>query len=101
MLIHLVTYCLWFISPGFGFAVNSELSLSAGLNLNFKQPDTIDGMASGNRTAQTQLELGLGYSVSQADTLNIKVQTDISDYTGTDISLKWIHRLNTEEVIKP
>ena len=76
----------WFISPSISFVANNEVTLTAGFNMNFRQPDT----------AQTGLELGLGYSLSQQDTLSVKVQTDISDYTGSNISLKWIHKLNTK-----
>jgi len=80
---------LWFINPALGFAVNNEISLSAGLNLNF-----IQSSANSSRASQTQLELGMVYSVSKERTLNLKVQTDISDYTGSNISLKWLHKLN-------
>ena len=80
---------LWFINPAFGFAVNNEISLSAGLNLNFSQSSTTS-----SRASQTQLELGMVYSVSKERTLSLKVQTDISDYTGSNISLKWLHKLN-------
>jgi len=76
----------WFISPSMGFVANSEVTLTAGLNMNFRKPDI----------TQTSLDLGLGYSVSKQDTLSIKVQTDISDYSGSNISLKWIHKLNTK-----
>jgi hypothetical protein len=78
--------------------VNSEITLTGGFNLNFKQPNIANSMVSGNRTTQTQLKLGLGYLVGEADPLSIKVQTDISDYTRTNISLKWIHSLNTQVV---
>ena len=76
----------WFINPSIGFVANSEVTLTAGLNINFRKPDI----------TQTSLELGFGYSVSKQDTLSIKVQTDISNYTGSNISLKWIHKLNTK-----
>ena len=80
---------LWFINPAMGFAVNNEISLNAGLNLNF-----IESSATSNRASQTQLELGMVYSVSKERTFSLKIQTDISDYTGTNISLKWLHKLN-------
>ena len=80
---------LWFINPALGFAVNNEMSLSAGLNLNFIQSSTTS-----SRVSQTQLELGMVYSASKERTFSLKIQTDISDYTGSNISLKWLHKLN-------
>lgn len=77
---------LWFINPSIGFVANSEVTLTAGSNMSFRQLDT----------TQTALELGLGYSVSKQDTLSVKLQTDISDYSGSNISLKWIHKLDTK-----
>jgi outer membrane autotransporter protein len=85
---------LWLINPSIGFVANSEVTLTAGLNMSLRQPDT----------TQTALELGLGYSFSKQDMLSVKVQTDISDYSGSNISLKWIHKLNTkggEQPVKP
>ena len=74
---------LWFINPGVGFVVNNEVTFSAGLDMTLRQ----------DNTKQTALELGLGYSINNQDTLSVKIQTDISDYTGTNIHLRWISKL--------
>jgi hypothetical protein len=44
---------LWFINPIIGFVANSEIILTGGFTLNFRQLDTVNSMASGNRTTQT------------------------------------------------
>ncbi len=73
----------WFISPSIDFVANNEITLTAGLNMDFKRPDI----------SQSSFEFGVGYSVSEEDTLSLTVQTDISDYSGSNISLEWIHEL--------
>ena len=84
---------LLFINPSVGFAVNSQVTLTGGVEFKFRGRDRIDGRGSGIRTSQTDLELGLGYASSEKLTINLTVSNDISGNTGAQANMGLIYKL--------
>ena len=85
---------LLFINPGIGFAVNSEVTLTGGVQFKFRSRDRIDRKSIGIRTSQTDMELGLGYASSEKLTINLTISNDISGNTGAQANIGLLYKLN-------
>ena len=84
---------LLFINPGIGFAVNSEVTLTGGVQFKFRSRDRIDRKSIGIRTSQTDMELGLGYASSDKLTINLTISNDISGNTGAQANIGLLYKL--------
>ena len=85
---------LLFINPGLGFAVNSDVTLTGGVQFKFQGKDTVAGSGAGIRTSQTGLELGLGYAVAENLTLNFKIRANVSGIGGAQSNIDFIYNIN-------
>ena len=84
---------LLFIKPSVGFAVNSEVTLTGGVQFKFRGRDRIDRKGIGIRTSQTDVELGLGYASSEKLTINLTISSDISGSTGAQANMNLLYKL--------
>lgn len=70
-----------------GFAVNPDITLTAGVGVRHKWADKNSfGKLENNRT-QTTLNLGLAYAASARTNLTASVRTPISEYGGSTLSV--------------
>jgi opacity protein-like surface antigen len=83
---------LLFINPSIGFAINSEVTLTGGVQFKFRSRDRIDGNGSGIRTSQTSIDFGLGYASSENRTINLTIRSDISGNSGAQANLSLLHK---------
>lgn len=92
--VHLDPGDLLWLNPSVGFAVNTEVTLTGGLQLRWKGKDRSDGNAVGTDTSQTRLELGLGYAASKRLTLRLNTRMDISGDEGAEVGLNLIYKFD-------
>lgn len=84
---------LFFINPSLGFAINNEVTVTGGVQFNFRGDDEVEGERIGIRTSQTDLDFGVGYSVGEKITLNFNVRTDISSDSGAQAGFNVLYKL--------
>ena len=77
----------FYINPSVAFAVNSEVTLTTGLQLSWRGGDKTHNIESGADSSKTKLELGLGYGWSKRLTLNLNTRADISGNSGSEVNL--------------
>jgi len=76
----------FYINPSISFAVNSEVTLITGLQLNWRGGDKVNEVDAGSDTSKTKLALGLGYGWSKNLTLNLNTRADISGDSGSEVN---------------
>lgn len=71
-----------------GFAVNSDITLTGGVGIQYKKADDFEGIGriSHNQT-QTSLNLGMAYALSPRSNLTANVRTNISGDDNSTLSL--------------
>jgi len=77
----------FYVNPSIAFAVNSEVTLTTGLQLSWRGNDNVNDVEAGIDTSKTKLELGLGYGWSKRLTLNLNSRADISGNSGSEVNL--------------
>ncbi|ELA09635.1 hypothetical protein MOMA_04495 [Moraxella macacae 0408225] len=70
-----------------GFAVNPDITLNAGVGWQYKQTDKLQNKALGINQTQTNLNLGMAYSLSARNNLVANIRTNISGDEGSVFSL--------------
>lgn len=67
-----------FLNPSIGFAVNNELTLTGGFNLNYAtQADERNSTRQGSRNTTSDLQFGLAYAWEKQTTLRADVSTRV------------------------
>jgi hypothetical protein len=84
---------LLFINPNFRFSMNNEVTLTGGVQFNFRTQDIVDDEWTGIRKSQTDLELGIDYASSEKLTFNLTITTDVSGYSGAQANIGWRYKL--------
>ena len=84
---------LLFINPNFRFTVNNEVTLTGGVQFNFRTQDIEDDEWTGIRKSQTDLELGIDYASSEKLKFNLTITTDISGNSGAKANIGWRYKL--------
>jgi len=75
-----------YLNPSIAFAVNSEVTLTTGMQLSWRGNDKVNDAETGIDTSKTKLELGLGYGWSKRLTLNLNTRSDISGNSGSEVN---------------
>jgi len=83
---------LLFINPSIGFAINSEVTLTGGVQFKLRGRDRVNDSGSGIRTSQTSIDFGLGYASSENRTINLTIRSDISGNSGAQANLSLLHK---------
>ncbi len=81
------------LSPSLSFAVNTDITLSAGLLWRNVRPDTINGQDQGLLRTSTDLNLGLAWLWDERTTLSINSKSNQSGSGGADIGMIWTRKL--------
>lgn len=84
---------LLFINPNFRFSVNNEVTLTGGVQFNFRTQDIVDDEWTGIRKSHTDLELGIDYASSEKLTFNLTITSDITGYSGAQANIGWRYKL--------
>lgn len=83
---------LLFINPSIRFAVNDVVTLTGGVQLNFRTRDIIEDEWMGIRTSQTDLEFGIGYASSENLKISLMITSDISGDSGAEANIGWRYK---------
>ena len=75
-----------YLNPSIAFAVNSEVTLTTGMQLSWRGNDKVNDAETGIDTSKTKLELGFGYGWSKRLTLNLNTRSDISGNSGSEVN---------------
>lgn len=78
---------LIFFAPAVDFAVNPEVTLSAGTQILFRQRDEVDGTNLGIRTTDVNLLFGVGFAWSENLTVFGNVRADVTGESRTNLDL--------------
>lgn len=81
----------FFISPSVGFAANDRVTLTTGLQWLNQEASRKDDVPQGMRQTSTHVQLGIGYGVSENDTLNFTLKQNASGRGGADLRVSWSH----------
>lgn len=81
------------LSPSMSFAVNTDITLSAGLLWRNTRPDTLNGQDQSMLRTSTDLELGVAWLWDERTTLCINSKSNQSGGGGSDIGVTWTYKL--------
>ena len=81
------------LSPSMSFAVNTDITLSAGLLWRNTRPDVLNGQDQGILRTSTDLNLGLAWLWDERTTLSINSKSNQSGSGGSDIGMTWTYKL--------
>jgi hypothetical protein len=76
-----------YLNPSIAFAVNSDVTLTTGMQLSWRGNDKVNDAETGIDSSKTKLELGLGYGWSKRLTLNFNTRSDISGDSGSEVNV--------------
>lgn len=82
----------FFINPSIAFAVNYKVTLTTGVQMNWRQRDRIDNRGQGIRTTQTKMELGMGYAWSKRTTIQVSTRFDASGDGGAEFGITCLYK---------
>ena len=78
---------LFFLTPAVDFAVNPEVTLSAGTQILFRHRDEVDGDGLGIRTTDVNLLFGVGFAWSENLTVFGNVRADVTGESRANLDL--------------
>lgn len=81
------------LSPSMSFAVNSDITLSAGLLWRNTLPDIRNGQDQSLLRTSTDLNLGLAWLWDERSVLSINSKSNQSGSGGADIGMTWTYKL--------
>ena len=81
------------LNPTMSFAVNNDISLSAGIQWRNVRSDRIDGADLGLLRTSTDLSLGLALQWDERSTLNFSSTANLSGRGGAGFGLTWSSKL--------
>lgn len=81
------------LNGSLGFAVNPDITLNAGVGWQFKKSDKINGKNIDIKKTQTELNLGVAYSLSQRTNLIANIRANISGKEGSVFSIGFTTKL--------
>ena len=67
----------FFLSPSVAFAVNNEVTLSGGVNIQFIGSDKVNGISQGSNRTRGSLDFGIAYALDQKSSLNFSTRADV------------------------
>ncbi len=81
------------LSPSLAFAVNSDITLSAGLLWRNTRPDVINGQDQSLLRTSTDFNLGLAWLWSERSVLNFSSKANLSGSGGAELGMTWVYKL--------
>jgi len=84
---------LLFLTPSVAFAVNNEVTLTAGFQWQWRQREVVDSVKTGINTTSSKIELGMGYAWSKQLTLQFNTRSDVTGDSGVQASLIAIYKI--------
>lgn len=81
------------LSPSLSFAVNTDITLSAGLLWRNTRPDALNGLDQGILRTSTDLNLGFAWLWDERSVLGINSKSNQSGGGGSDIGMTWTYKL--------
>lgn len=81
------------LSPSLSFAVNTDITLSAGLLWRNTRPDALNGQDQSILRTSTDLNLGLAWLWDERSVLGINSKSNQSGSGGSDIGVTWTYKL--------
>lgn len=81
------------LSPSLSFAVNTDITLSAGLLWRNTRADVLNGQDQSMFRTSTDLNLGLAWLWNERSVLSINSKSNQSGSGGTDIGMTWTYKL--------
>lgn len=81
------------LNPSMSFAVNNDVSLSAGIQWRNVKADRIDEQTLGMLRTSTDLNLGLAFQWDERSTLNFSSTANLSGGGGAGFGLTWSSKL--------
>lgn len=81
------------LNPTMSFAVNNDISLSAGIQWRNVKADSIDGQTIGMLRTSTDLNLGLAFKWDERSTINFSSTANLSGRGGAGFGLTWSSKL--------
>jgi hypothetical protein len=81
------------LNPTMSFAVNNDISLSAGIQWRNVRADRLNGQAQSLFRTSTDLNLGMAFQWSERSTLNFSSTANLSGRGGAGFGLTWSSKL--------
>lgn len=81
------------LNPNMSFAVNNDISLSAGIQWRNTKPDNTNDQNLGMLRTSTSLNLGLAFQWDERNTLNFSSSANLSGGGGAGFGLTWSAKL--------
>lgn len=70
-----------------GFAVNPDITLTAGVGWQLQQADKINAVKTNANHTQTNLNLGMAYALTERSNLTANIRTNVSGDSGSTLSV--------------
>ena len=83
---------MWYLNPNIAFAVNTEITLTSGLQYAFYSDSYTDGKVSAMGYSRSSLELGLGYAPTDKLILNLKSTSSTSGTNFSNLNLNLVYK---------
>ena len=82
---------LLLLNPSVGFAVNDRVTLTTGMQWTRRQAERFAGQSKGIDRTATDLLLGVGYGITQGNTLNATLKANASGRNGSELRTNWLY----------
>ena len=82
---------LYLFNPSVTFAVNDRVTLTGGMQWTWKQADQLNQRPVGIDRSSTDLVTGMGYVVSNGNTVNTSFRVNASGKSGSELRMTWLY----------
>ena len=86
----------WALNPSVALSINDRVTLNTGIRWSNTWPGHMEakkGSRRQYRETNTDLQLGVDFSFSDNDILNVTFSSNVSGSKGSNLRLDWLHTL--------